>query len=412
MSCRPTKRTLRTAGRLALLSLVMFELSSAPLALADAPELSGSMSAEFRYFPEQGQWEGQTTARQPSLVIEPEFDWRSGAWDLSIAPFVRLDDMDEERTHFDLREAYLRWSGEQISVRVGLTKTFWGVTESRHLVDVMNQWDALEDIDRENKLGQPDIEMTYSASWGDFAFHYLPVFREQKFPGSNGRFRLPLEIDTDHSLVDGKTDKMITNDLAVRYTHYFGNWDIGLALFHGIDRQPRLLPVATPTTLVPVYDRISQAGADLQLTSGSLLLKLEAIARDTPYGSYGASVIGLEYTFYQLLGTSSDLGILLEFQYDGRSEDPALAPPILENNDLFLGLRYAQNDTADSVVLYGVARELDHGSMYSLLEATRRIGPRWTIDLEGRFIHHADKSDLLFFFENDSNVTLRLNRYF
>ena len=42
---------------------------------------------------------------------------------------------------------------------VGAAKVFWGTAESRHLVDIINQTDAVEDIDEEDKLGQPMVKV-------------------------------------------------------------------------------------------------------------------------------------------------------------------------------------------------------------------------------------------------------------
>ena len=50
--------------------------------------------------------------------------------------------------------------------RVGVGKVFWGVTESQHLVDIINQTDLVENIDTEDKLGQPMLETTWLQNWG------------------------------------------------------------------------------------------------------------------------------------------------------------------------------------------------------------------------------------------------------
>ena len=43
----------------------------------------------------------------------------------------------------------------------GVRRVFWGVAESNHLVDVINQTDAIENPDQEDKLGQPMLNLAY-----------------------------------------------------------------------------------------------------------------------------------------------------------------------------------------------------------------------------------------------------------
>ncbi len=40
---------------------------------------------------------------------------------------------------------------------------YWGVAESNHLVDIINQTDAVESFDGEEKLGQPMVQYTYTS---------------------------------------------------------------------------------------------------------------------------------------------------------------------------------------------------------------------------------------------------------
>ena len=81
----------------------------------------------------------------------------------------------------------------------GFDKVFWGVMESSHLVDYINQTDAVEDVDGEDKLGQPMLHLGLQRDWGDLNFFYLPYFRERTFPGRHGRLRAFLVVDTDRA---------------------------------------------------------------------------------------------------------------------------------------------------------------------------------------------------------------------
>ena len=82
------------------------------------------------------------------------------------------------------------------------------------------------------------------------------------------------------------------------------------------------------------------------------------------------------------------------------------------DNDLFTGLRFAMNDTADTSVLGGVIVDMADGSMSGLVEASRRFGDYWVMELESRFFMGVDKANVLYGFRKDSQLTLRLTRYF
>jgi hypothetical protein len=70
-------------------------------------------------------------------------------------PFFRVDQRDSNRTHFDLRE--LNWLAVigALEFLLGVSKVFWGVTEFVHLVDIVKPGRRGENIDGEEKLGQP-----------------------------------------------------------------------------------------------------------------------------------------------------------------------------------------------------------------------------------------------------------------
>lgn len=377
-------------------------------------EVTGSAGAEARVFLQEGLLPGQLGTFQGSLELEADVRWQSEnrAWDIVLIPYARLDAQDSERTHFDMREAYVRWTGDSWAVRAGLGKVFWGVAESVHLVDIINQSDTIEDLDGEDKLGQPMLEITTQQDWGQITGYVLPAFRKRTFAGQDGRLRAPILVDNDLALFDEGEDDNEDIDFALRYSHYFGDWDVGLSLFHGANREARLLPNENFTALVPYYDDITQVGVDVQYTREAWLWKFEGFVRDTPFETFAAAVGGLEYTFYGVSEAGADLGVLVEFQYDGRSSDPLIAPGSIADNDVMLGMRLSMNDAEDTSLLAGVVTDVEDASMSGVLEATRRFGSNWVGEIEGRFFMNVDEDNLAYGFRRDSHVMLRLTRYF
>lgn len=389
-------------------------LMAATPAMGGEIEVSGSMGAESRFFFAEGLYPGQLEIFQPSLMLEGDIRWSSDnrMWDVVVVPYARLDAKDGERTHFDMREAYVRWNGDEWSVRAGLAKVFWGVAESRHLVDIINQSDSVEDIDDEDKLGQPMVEISTIQDWGQITGYVMPFFRKRTFAGEDGRLRFPALVDNDLARFDQGQDDGAGVDFALRYSHYFGDWDVGLSFFRGANREPLLVLDESRGLFAPFYDDITQVGADIQYTNEAWLWKFEGIIRDTPYETFAAAVGGVEYTFYGVTDGGADLGVLVEFQYDGRSADFNVSPVTQADNDLFIGTRLAMNDTADTEFLGGIVTDVEDASMSGLVEASRRFGDYWVAELEGRFFMNTDEENLIHGFRKDSHLMLRLTRYF
>lgn len=114
---------------------------------------------------------------------------------------------------------------------------FWGVTESVHLVDIVNQTDYVEDPAREEKLGQPMINLSQVRDWGMLDFFVLPGSRERTLPGERGRLRSHPVTRADESRYEsGAEEKHV--DWAIRWSHTAGNWDVGLSHFCGTSRDP------------------------------------------------------------------------------------------------------------------------------------------------------------------------------
>ena len=382
-------------------------------------KLSGYAALDSRAFLEAARLPEQDSGDGPSLVFNPEAyrEWDKGASALTVEPFLRLDSVDPERTHFDLRElSYLRvWPRWELTV--GFSRVFWGVTESQHLVDIVNQTDLIENPDGEDKLGQPMLRATSINNWGIVDLFVLPAFRERTFPGVEGRLRPGLPIDTDRPIYESSAEEWHT-DWAARWSHAVGAFDLGLAHFSGTAREPLLQPDDSnaPRALRPYYPLIDQTGLDAQATLGGWLLKLEGIHRSgfevrgsgSPRADYTAATYGFEYTFWSAFGSRIDVGALGEHLWDERG---SLATSPFQN-DLFGGTRIAFNDPQSSEILAGVIYDLDNQARLYLLEASRRIGSSWLIELELRGFSGQRPLDPLASLRTDDYVQVSLQRHF
>lgn len=379
-----------------------------------AHELTGFIAAEYRGFWQSPLFPDQRD-HQPSLVLEPEYfhEWNGGDDIITITPFFRYDWMDSRRTHFDVRElSWLHVQGDW-EVLAGVSKVFWGVTEVTHLVDIVNQTDLIEDFDTEEKLGQPMVRLSWIQNWGTLSLFVLPGFRERTFPGKHGRLRPERPIKTHDAEWDSGAEWRHV-DFAVRYAHTFGDWDIGLANFWGTGREPKIVvhPTRNGFDLRPHYDIINQTSLDVQATIENWLLKFEGIYRIGQGRSFFAGTGGVEYSFYSILGTDTDLGLIVEGMYDHRHPDPTVSPASAFQRDVFFGVRFGFNDVQSTELLGGGVYDLEFGNWFYFIEASRRLGDRWRLELDVRIFSNLDARDPDGVIRRDSYVQLSLARFF
>ncbi|MFM9863255.1 MAG: hypothetical protein ACKVRO_06580 [Micropepsaceae bacterium] len=379
---------------------------------ADELEFSGYVAGEVRIYPAEPKFPAQhDNTFSPSLALQPELRWKLDEQStLTLIPFGRIDADDDERTHWDIREANWLYNAGDWDLRVGLSKVFWGVAESRHLVDIINQTDLVESLDEEDKLGQPMVNLNVITGFGTWSAFVLPYFRERTFAGPQGRPGFPLRIAEELTVFESGDEERHV-DFALRWQERVGNFDIGLSHFHGTGREPRLVPTLVPggPVLVPHYDQIDQTGLDVQATFDAWLLKLEAIVRAGQGDTFFAATAGFEYTLYQVFDSSADLGLISEYHHDGRD---AFAPFTIFNNDVMVGARLAFNDQDDTSFLGGAIFDVEKQTTLATVEFATRIAEGWKLEIEGRFLPYVANGTIEANGERDHTIEVRVLRYF
>lgn len=375
-----------------------------------AYELSGYIKTEGRVFLNDALYEGQKRDGA-SLAIQPELyhEWENGS-SFTFTPFGRLDSADSERSHLDIRELNYLWLHDSFELRIGISKVFWGVTEFIHLVDIINQTDAVEYIDMEDKLGQPMILLSIPNDLGVMDMFVLPYFRERTFPGEEGRFRSQAVVDTDEATYANSAEEYHV-DLAVRYSHTIGNWDFGIYYFSGTGREPTLLPnidMMGNVSLIPFYEQIGQTGVDVQTVHGNWLFKLESLYRTGQGEDFFAGAAGFEYSFVNIASSGMDLGIIGEWAYDERDEESTTG----FDNDIMTGARLAFNDAASTEALMGFIQDIDSDGSILSLESSRRIGDNWKVSVDAFFVLDSSKEDTMHALRDDDSIQIDLSYYF
>ena len=396
-----TFRSLINAG-------VVAALWAPPVLLA--LEVRGNVAGEYRHFFQDPVDERQHDGNGSfSAEVEIFNEWDDRRQMFAFTPFLRVDQQDDERTHADIRELTWLYIARDWELRVGIRKLFWGVTESQHLVDIINQTDLVENVDGEDKLGQPMINLALIQNWGALDLFVMPYFRERTFPGVDGRLRTELPVDTDQARYESSDEERHV-DYALRWDHNISVWDFGLSHFYGNSREPRLLlgQDEGKPVLIPFYDVIHQTGLDVQATIGSWLWKFEGIHRIGQAETFNAVTAGFEYTFFGIFATPQDLGVLVEYLHDDRGEE---APTPFED-DTLLGMRWVLNDEQSTEALFGVVVDNSGEGMALNLEASRRFGAHWKLNLEARGYADTDAGDPLHGLRNDDYAQVELFYFF
>lgn len=376
-------------------------------------EFSGSVSAEAEYFLDDPLYESSGQEKHSyGLTFKPElYHEISDDLTFQLTPFLYVNKFDNKRNHFDLRELYFHSIRDSFEVSLGLKKIYWGVTESAHLVDIINQTDAAMGVDGEDKLGQPMAHLSIENDFALFDFFVMPYFRERTFRGPESRLRTEPYVFTDDPVYeDSREEKHI--DYAVRFLKSIGDLDFAISYFDGTSRDPlfifglddKLMP-----SLYPIYNQINQTGIEAQYILGDWLLKYESIYR-RGFGDYDYTAIttGFEYTFYGVFGSKADIGVLSEYLFDDR-KSKALTP---FEDDLMGGFRIAFNDLGSSEFLGGVIQDLTTNTGSLFVESSRRFGNNLRISLELRTLHGVDKNDLLYDLRKDNHAFIEAAYYF
>lgn len=349
---------------------------------------------------------------QASIYLEPEWysSWNDGDNSLLFKPFVRIDEQDHQRSHVDIRELLWMKVGYDWELRAGVSKVFWGQTESQHLVDVINQTDSIEALDAEDKLGQPMVNVSFIRDWGTTSIFLLPYFRERTWASLQGRLRPGPKVLADEPIFESDHEKHHI-DYALRWSHTLGDWDVGLSYFDGTSREPYLEPEFRDDEVVlrPLYLQMSQVGVDVLSVWESWLFKFEGIYRENSRENFFALTGGFEYTQVGVFDSAIDLGWLMEYQYDER--DILATTP--GQNDLMFGTRVAFNDIEGTEVLIAYVQDLDNsGSFSGFIEASARINDSFKWSLDAWFFNSEEPQEILYSFRKDDFVQLALEYYF
>ncbi len=380
-------------------------------------DISGTVSFEHRGYLDDPAYNGQRSSltsvtANVTFYFEDE-NYRS----FTLTPNLRYDAVDSARNLADLKEAYFLTFGDigqsEWELRLGFDQVFWGVVESRNIVDIVNQTDVADHPDEKSKLGQLMAHLTVTGDMGTLELFAMPFHRLRTYPGTNGRFRSLLPVDNDRATYESKHEEKNV-DWAAQYSNSIGLLDFGISTFYGTSREPKLTP-SDDGVLIPHYETIRQYGLYGQVTTGPFLFKLEAIDRrgaSNLFGqkeNYKAYILGAEYGFYSIFDSQVDMTLFVERTYDTRKSRATNA----FEDDIFLTSLFTFNDVNSSEFVVGTLISRDRESQTLALEFSRRLTDEWALEIDSLFVLNAKETDLVLNpVENDSFIALKLNYSF
>lgn len=371
-------------------------------------DLSAELELENQYFTSKGLYPNQkdyflSGAFKPILKINSA----DGKHAFKVEPFVRGSIQDPNRTHWDVRQAYYQRKLKSWTITVGVRKVFWGVAESNHLVDIINQTDAVEGSDGKQKLGQPMLQISKNSKLGNFEFFYLPYSRRIQLSSKTGRYRFPVVLERE-DIQFRSSNKEWHPSFALRWSKTAGDFSLGLSHFYGNSREPLFLGFNPATGLDLSYPVINQSGIDIQFNKDALILKLESIYRTSKFQNFFAFTSGFEYTFGNVFDKGADVGIIAEYTYDSRRE---LTFSGLDN-DIFVGTRIALNDDKSTDCLLGGIFDIEKGTTLFRVEASRRVAKSYKVALKANILSNVSEKEILYNFRNDDLLEMKISKFF
>ncbi len=381
-------------------SFAIFLLLAHPV---NGGELNGTLSSRLDFYPENADGTA-SEGRSVEVKIDAFHDFDESR---IVGEFiVREDEKDSGRRITEARQAYFRTPFAGFDVFLGNRQEFWGKTESKNVVDLINQSDAAANEGKSGKLGALSISAERYVDIGDLQLWYISGFREKTFNDSDAHPSSGLTVNSaQYARKDGKD----ADDFAVRLSSFASDWDLAGSVFYGTARDPILTVAVGGKALNPYYALQKSIGLEAQYTGDATLLKWESLhgTQSSLIGTYNfsAAVAGIEYTYYRSFETKLDIGLIGEVQHDDR-------PQAAANQFGVAGVRLVFNDIADSNILFLLSADSKMDQSIVSLEASQRINDVTSVKLTSQFYNARTATSAYGQLSDDDAVTLTLNMFF
>jgi hypothetical protein len=373
--------------------------------IAVGQSVSGYIGVDVRSFPNTTLDFGHSTALVGELRMRGDVA-ENLTYDLRLFGSSTVDGGAFD--YIDPTVAKLTWQSEKWQVDLGYDLLFWGVTEGRNLVNIINQRNQVRDSLGDTGLGQSMLALRYFAPASTIEAFVLPRFEELRY-GETGRpWSLGLPIDEAGATYES-ADGADNVDFALRYAGSVGNLEYAAFAFDGTLREPQYNLDATTMSLTPHYRQGQIFGVSAQYTAGPVLYKLETMHTAPDSGDdYWAAIAGLEYSVSSLFKRPWETSFFAEYNYDSRDGDPLA----VFENDLFIGTQIRFPNTLGTELRLGAIVDLDDGDFTGSLSLQSRLTDNLRASADYIFIDASDPSDGLYAGRDDDQLSLKLEWHF
>ena len=277
---------------------------------------------------------------------------------------------------------------------------------------------------------------------GEVSLYFFPHRIGSKYPGSESRLGIGVDVDENEVWSDGKNfeDDTFAPQYGFRITQFFFGIDISFHYLHHWDRRHPVIGnseyslspngILLPddgTINTPYYFEVDQWALTLQKAWEGFVFKFEGTRRSylehssilTASGlrslnNHTNTVAGLEYGWTHPSGSESSYIIEAQKIWGLNSRDRAELETF--QNDVLLAYRYAFNDIWGQEIFFSIIHDLerDDERLYNLSYSTR-LDDYWKIRSGLRYYEAPQKGDLpvgLEILDEDHHAHLTLTRFF
>ena len=111
---------------------------------------------------------------------------------------------------------------------------------------------------------------------------------------------------------------------------------------------------------------------------------------------------------YGLATSVINVGVLLEYGWDERGIDGSATV----QNDIYVGIRLALNDSARSALLIGASEGDDFHTKSMLIKVSRRLNDCWTVKIEELMVAGDNSNDPIAVLNKNDRLQFSVQRFF
>ncbi len=426
--------TVTRGTRLALAVAAATMLPAAQSVAQEGVTFNGEVELSGRYYPQAGFLPGQTSQGLAPIVggslgARKRFDSGSAVFE-----FSGLYNAETGEGYADIPRGYYQYFGDGYDFLVGSNIVYWGVSESHHVVDSVNQRYTIDQTVDYISLGQPMLNFNLSLGLNSTLSVYgLVYFRDRDQPNAETRFRSPILMSNNDAVYEEGNGRNL--DFAARFRTsqniLWGGVDFALSYFDGTNRAPSSMPNACLTAggrfigetacgnliignpqsvfFVPYYSKLRRYGVEFVYSNGDLQLTFEGALSNAIGETYYSAIGGAQYSFGGIGPNGDTLVVVGEYLYDDRS---IIQPANIYDDDVFLGFAYSGNDVAGTNVRGGVYYDVKKDAQIYTVSYSRRINDAIRLEVAGFSVNAAGTNDPLTVAQDDGFVEVSLSYFF